>query len=258
MGVRLATVVKRAAAIASKKAPTILFSMSVVAFGGSVITAIQGTPKAIKLIEEATEKKHEELTKFETAKAILPAYLPTAACFAGGCTLLLGGAGVLNKRLAVATSSLEAVTASYNRLYRAAESVVGEKDIKKIKDAVSKEYIQEHEESNKIDIADGEYLCMDSYTGVEFSSNQDKVSRAFAQASLRLQREMTLSMAELYDMIGIDRFAINTPIMLEKNGWNVSNGDIDAYFNTGLSKSGKPCLVITYYNMPNTNYKYDF
>jgi hypothetical protein len=79
------------------KTATVLTFIGAAGVVATAVTTAKQTPKALRLLKEASDEKGEELTFAEKATAMLPAYLP--AIVTGSATILcIFGANILNKR----------------------------------------------------------------------------------------------------------------------------------------------------------------
>lgn len=101
-----------------RNASTILTCLGGVGVVATTITAVKATPKALRLIEEAEQKKGEELTKWEKVQVTAPKYIP--AVLIGATTMAcIFGANILNKRqqasLASAYAFLDQAYKDYRR-----------------------------------------------------------------------------------------------------------------------------------------------
>ena len=74
-----------------RSAPTIMTCVAAVGMVATVVMAVKATPKAIRLLEQASEEKGEKLSGAETVKTAAPVYIP--ACTTGLFTLSLIFAG---------------------------------------------------------------------------------------------------------------------------------------------------------------------
>jgi hypothetical protein len=79
------------------KTATVLTFIGAAGVVATAVTTAKQTPKALRLLKEASDEKGEELTFAEKATAMLPAYLP--AIVTGSATILcIFGANILNKK----------------------------------------------------------------------------------------------------------------------------------------------------------------
>ena len=91
--------------------PYILGGFGCIGVIATTVMAIQSTPKALELLEDAEKEKGEDLSKWEIVKAAGPIYLPviitgiaTVGCIAGAVILserqqasLISAYGLLNE-----------------------------------------------------------------------------------------------------------------------------------------------------------------
>ena len=99
-----------------RSVPTVLTVLGGIGVIATSIMAVKATPKALKVLEEAIEKKGEELTVVEKIKVVGPVYIPAAVT--GVCTLCcMFGANGLNKRQQASLASAYAfINNSYGRI----------------------------------------------------------------------------------------------------------------------------------------------
>ena len=109
-----------------RSSPTILTVVASVGVIVTTITAVQATPKAIKLLKEAELEKGENLTKVEIIRVAGPSYIPSALL--GISTIVcIFGANVLNqKKQASLMSAYAMLNESYKQYRKSAKIVYGE------------------------------------------------------------------------------------------------------------------------------------
>ena len=123
--------------------------LTIIASVGAVATAVlaaKNTPKAILLLEEAKQKKGEELTKLEVVKTATPAYIPTI--ITGASTLAcIFGANILSTHQQASIMSAYALMSNSYREYRKKVSeLYGEEVDDRIKNEMAKDRYEEFEE----------------------------------------------------------------------------------------------------------------
>lgn len=100
------------------------------------------------------------------------------------------------------------------------------------------------DEEEKEDSGD-EYLCYDSFSDRYFRSNMDNITGALANADHQLSTVGYASVNDIYSELGL------TPIRVE-HGWiDELSERVDISYDSCLSSTGEPCLVI---NINNTDY----
>lgn len=113
---------------------------------GVIVTAflaVKATPKAMEVLEQATEEKGEELTKVEKFKMAGPAYIPSALVGIGTVTCIFG-ANVLNKRQQAAlVSAYTLVDSSYKQYRQKLIELYGKETHDEIIDAIAVEKAKE-------------------------------------------------------------------------------------------------------------------
>lgn len=178
--------------------PTIL---TVIGSTGVVITAVlavKGTPKALKLIEEAKNIKGDELTTGETIQVAWKPYIP-AAISCVSTILCIVGANYLNikkqKNLMSAYMLLDNAFKQYrNRVY---DEYGEEVDEEFGRDLVRKQ-LEEMEDIYK------ETLFFEFNSMRFFEANIHKVLQAECKAKLQFEQYEHLTLNDYYAYLGID------------------------------------------------------
>ena len=176
-----------------KHSPEILTGIGIAGMVTTTILAVRATPKALLLIQEAEEVKHQNtdasaLTPVETIKAAWLCYVPAAVTGVLSMTCLIGASSVnLRRNAALAT----AYTLSESALKEYREKVVetiGEKKEQAVQDAVAKERISKSPVTNQevIITEKGNTLCYDVISGRYFKSDIEKLKRAANDLSRRM------------------------------------------------------------------------
>lgn len=120
-----------------RNASTILTCLGGVGVVATTITAVKATPKALRLIEEAEQKKGEELTKWEKVSITTTTYLPSIGL--GIATIAcIFGSQILNKRQQAALMSAYAlVDQSYKDYQRKLKELYGEEVDQEVREAIA-------------------------------------------------------------------------------------------------------------------------
>jgi len=120
-----------------RNASNILTCLGGVGVVATTITAVKATPKALRLIEEAKQKKGEELTKWEKVKTATTSYLPAIA-IGSAAIVCIFGAEVLNQRhQATLLSAYALVDQSYKDYRRKLKELHGEKTDQEVMNAIA-------------------------------------------------------------------------------------------------------------------------
>lgn len=126
-----------------KNASTILTCVGGAGVLATSITAVRTTPKAMRLIEQAKEKKGEDLTKIEVIKAAGYVYIPSMLIGVSTIACIFG-ANILNKRNQAALMSAYALlNNSYKEYQNKVKEIYGEEAHRSIKDSIALEKLDE-------------------------------------------------------------------------------------------------------------------
>lgn len=226
-----------------KNASTILTIFGAAGVVATAVTAIQATPKAMRLIEEKKSEKGGELTKWEITQVAAPAYIPSAIiCVATvGCIL---GAQVLNKRTqARLTSAYALLNTSYKQYRKKANDIYGEDADQKINEEIAKD--QYNEEQPEVEDPT-QMLFYDIYSKQYFTSTEADVNQAeyLINRSLNLRGYATAK--EFYDFLGIKSVDSG-----EELGWSTGMNLeyywqewIDFHHQYTIMEDGLECCII--------------
>lgn len=118
---------------------TILSGIGAIGVVATAVMAVKATPKALILLDEAKEKKNDELTKFEAIRVAGPVYIPSVLM--GVSTIVcIFGANVLNKqKQAALTSAYMLLENSYKDYRTKVKELYGVEADKKIREEIAKD-----------------------------------------------------------------------------------------------------------------------
>lgn len=183
----------------SRNGSTILTCMAGVGLVATAVLTAQATPKAMKRVENAREEKGEELTKFETAIAAAPAYIPPIVT--GVTTLVcMFGANSLNKRQqASLVNAYALLDNSYKEFKKKTAEVYGEGAVEKVKSEIAKDKCEESD----IEPSDGMKLFYDDFSGRIFESTVERVQEAEYNINRDLSLQGYATLNEFYNYLGL-------------------------------------------------------
>lgn len=144
---RLHRVYCRSSKFVKRNSTTIMTICGCVGFIATIIFAVQATPKARELMNEAEMKKGDELTKVEIVTVAAPAYSKAAVAGISTVTLVLGANFLSRKQKA---SMIGAYTA-LQKLYNEHRDKVGELFGSDANDIVDREIIRDKKSKYKTD-----------------------------------------------------------------------------------------------------------
>ena len=227
----------------------------------TAVTAVRATPKALKLVQAATDEKGEDLTKLEMVKVAGPAYIPSVVIGASTIACIFG-ANILNKQQQAALTSAYALVDNAYKEYRAkVRELLGEETDIQIRDAIIKDKVQEDWHSyapglNSLDLSDDKQLFYDEIGDRYFEKNPGDVF----SAEYHLNRNFTLrgftNVNEFYMFLGLEETEAG-----ETLGWSAEEflesgmGPwIDFDHRTVILEDGLECIVISPLLGPSVGY----
>ena len=206
-----------------KHAGTILTFIATGTFIATVYKAIEETPKALELIEDARKEKCAELTKFETVQVSAPAYIP--AIVLGTLTIgCMFGANILNVKQQASLMSAYAVLDQTYKKHRdkfkkyrdKVADIFGEEADLKVAEAVS------HDEYPVPEVEDEEKKYKFKITGIDgedvyFYATMSDVIAAEYEVNKELNTGCTCSLNYFLEQLGADKIT-NGDLL----GWNIT------------------------------------
>lgn len=248
MGTMVSKTVKNVQTVLKKNSPAILTGVGIAGFIGTAISVGKATPKAMMLIEEKKlDLDTEELTKLEVVKTVWPCYIPSVLL----CTLSIGcilGANSVNmKRNAVLATAYTLSESALKEYKDKVIETIGEKKEKNVRDAISKDRIDNNPvtKNEVIITGKGDYLCYEPLSGRYFNSDIDKIKKAINEINRRLLLDSYISLNELYDELGLESTDLG-----DKLGWRIEQSLIEVDFSTQKATDDTPCLAIDFITPP--------
>lgn len=207
----------RSKAFLHRNSPTILTCIGAVGVVVTTVSAVRATPKAAKLLEEAAQKKGEELTKVEVVTIAAPIYIPTAVT--GAATLAcIFGANILNQRNQASLASAYALLNDYHKRYRSKLiELHGKEADEEIRNEIVRTRCDYHQIG--IDIPDSKMTFYDEISGETFV----RYEREVMDAEYHLNRNFVLrgyaSLNEFYEFLGLPKTEYGEAV-----GWSIVDG----------------------------------
>lgn len=243
-------IIKSLERLARKRSPEILVAIGIVSMGSAVVFAIKDTPKAVKIIDEKTEEKGEELTPVEKVKATAKVYIPSAVAFTAGAACIIGASSIhlhRNAALAAAASLTDATFKSYRETVQEKIGKDAEKDIST--EVAAKTMAQHPVDTTPVanrPVGDNTTWCFDPLSGRYFWSSINSIEKAVNLFNKQMRDEVRLSCNEWYDYLGIDHADLG-----DDSGWDIDrNGYLELSWGSKLDDKGTPTLVLVYTNPP--------
>lgn len=250
-----------------KNSPTLLTMSSIV---GVILTGVMtgyATPKAMSLIdeekwrlerewrdnEEATEDRVIVLTKWETFKAAWTAYIPPVIMGSATIASIIGNNAINTKRNAALASAYFLSETALKEYQAKIIEKIGEKKAKLLKDEIAQDRVNKTKKNDKsiIITGNGNTLCLDCTTGRYFRSSVDKIRRAEIEINNILLDDMTMSLNEIYDCLGLDHVSVGSEIGWDRN----KDGKLEFDISACLSDDDEPCITVNF--NARANYRYN-
>lgn len=168
----------------------------------TTVVAVRSTPKALRLLEEATEEKGEDLTTVEKVKIAGPSYIPSILIGIGTLSCIFG-ANIMNKRhQAALVSAYTLLDSSFKEYKQKVEELYGENSDKVVSAELAKDnYEDEYEDEYE----DDKRLFYDEYSRRYFRATNERVLRAEYELNKMVTEDNFASLNELYELLGIDK-----------------------------------------------------
>ena len=220
----------------------------------TTVLAVKATPAAMKQIQNRkSEMETDKLPAIEIVKAAWKCYVPATVTGVLSTVCLISGCTVSNRRNAALATAYSLSETALKEYRDKVVEVVGEKKEQSIRDEVAKEKIAKNPVSNQeiVMTDNGGTLCLDDVSGRYFYSDIEQLRKAENNINRRLRDEMTVSLNEFYDEIGLGHIGVGDDL-----GWCMDKGYLELYFSAQLAEDGRtPCLVMSYSVVPEFDYR---
>lgn len=244
-------VVKKLKTASSKNAPIILTSIGITGMVASTVLAVKSTPKALDIIREAEQEKGEELPKKEVIKVAWKPYMPAVGTAIFSIACIIGAHSIHAKRGAALAAAYKLSQSALHEFKTKTVEVVGEENVKKIKDELSKDKINKKPSNNAevIITEKGEHLCFEPISGRYFKSSVNKIKEATVEANMHMLNNEYISLNTFYSMLGLDHTKNGYDL-----GWAISKGKLNIDFGSIIADDGTPTIAIQYDDEPYYGY----
>lgn len=235
-----------------KYSPELLIGIGISGMIASTILAVEATPKALYLIDAKKEElETDELSVKETVKAAWKPYIPALITCGVSIGCVICGTAKHVKRNTALTAAYSLSQRAISEYRDKVIETIGEKKEKDIRDSINENRIKNNppNSTNVIFGTIGMTLCYDSTSARYFNSDMETIRRALNNINRILMDEMSVSLSEFYDEIGLEHTSISDEI-----GWNIDDKLVDITFSSHIADDGRPCLVIDFNNDPKYNY----
>ena len=183
-----------------RNAPTILTCLGAVGVVATAVMAVKETPKALTLLENATEEKGEELTKFEKVKVAGPVYIPSIITGAATIACIFSSNIISKNQQAVLMSAYALLDNSYKEYKKKTDELYGEEAGKQIRGEIAKDKYT----GDEVSLDDDKELFYDFYSGRYFESTKQEVLWAQYETNRSMFVNYSVGLNEYYDLLGLE------------------------------------------------------
>lgn len=212
-----------------KHSTTILTGVAIAGVAATAISAAKATPKAMRIIEKASEEKGAPLTTTEKIVKAAPVYFPTALIGASTVACILGAHVLSKKQQAALTSAYALLNASYKDYRNKVEEVFGENADGMVKNAIAEDKYDEGKIVKRVvepgikPKVEPEFedtvLFFDEYRNEFFESTLEHVKDAEYHFNRNFALRDYAELNELYEFIGLPPTELGSVL-----GWSTYAG----------------------------------
>lgn len=255
--------------VMGKHSPEILTGIGIAGMITTTVLAVKATPKALRLIEEAEDKKLEKqitddvkpserdnkLTAIETVKTTWKPYIPAVVTGTVSIACLIGASSVNAKRNAALATAYQLSSTALSEYKEKVIETIGEKKEKTVREKVAQKKVDDHpvSQSQVIVTGDGDVTFLEPVSMRYFTSDIERVRKVINDINYRMVTGMEgyISLSDFYDEIGLPHTSQSDDI-----GWNMyRDGQIETTFLPTTDDKGKPCLMLDFIVSPRYEYE---
>lgn len=240
---------EKAAKVATKLASNkhsgaILAGITIGGTIAAVVLATKAGPEVKDILED------EEMDNKDKVIGVAKKMAPAAACAAVSVVSVVLNKKIADDKLATAYAAFTASQEMYSAYEKSAKTILGPEKAQEIKDSAAKKIFAEScsdgaVENEVIITGHGNVKVYDPLISRRFRCDANYISKCVNELNFDLQSCMYVTLAELYDKLGL-----KGGILAENVGWEVENGPIDLNFTSFVDDDGEPCLVMDFFNRP--------
>jgi hypothetical protein len=229
-----------------KNSPMILTAAAITGLITTSVMASKATLKAQRILQnerELLEQKEDRVEKtIAMVKLVWPLYLPPVIIGASSIFCIIAAHKVQARRAAAIAGAYAITETAFREYQDEVSEFLGSKKEIEIKDnIIKKKLIKSPPSNDQVIITNGDTLCYDALSGRYFRADIEKVRRAINDANNQLYRDDSISLNELYYLMGLP------PIDLGNNvGWTLDDAPVEANFSSHLLDGEKPTLAINF------------
>lgn len=220
-GESLQQVINTLQPIFKKHGTTILTSVGASGVVATAVAAVKNTPKAMRLLDEAKEKKGAELTKKEIVKVAGPAYIPAAIIGVTSIACIIGAQKVNRDQIAALASAYTVLDNTYKEYRGKVKEMFGEETDIQIKNEIAKD---KYEEQEIVKEFEDTTWFFEEFRGEFFESTIEDVQAAEYHFNRNYALKGYAELNEFYDFLGLSRTEIGDTLGWSEGAGNVTYG----------------------------------
>lgn len=241
-------------AFVKEHSPQILLGAGVASFFASILTAVSGTAKATKLIEDEKKRRKEEgieedLVPKEIVAITWKKYIPVVITAAAGVTFIILANRESSKRLVALGAAYALSEDKVVEYQKKLTEKLGENKAKEAKAEILQEKVLKTplEDQHITRTGRGDTLCFDPVSARYFWSSAEDIRRAVNDVNERLLEDDWVCLNDFYYMLGLRETCIGNYIgWAHDTAYGHTNGFLSVSFSTVLSERDEPCLCLDY------------
>lgn len=229
--------------------PTILTCVSAVGLLATTVMAVKATPKAIKLLDDASCEKGEKLSKTEVVITAAPVYIPTAVMGVSTIVCMFGANALNRKQQASLISAYTMLNTSYKEYKNKVKELYGYEANKEVVSEIAKDHYTNDECSGE------KQLFYDEYSKRYFESTRERVLFAEYHFNRNYALRGYAPLNEFYEFLGVEKIDGGDAV-----GWSIDDAVESGYqwidFEHELVEldDGLECYIITTPFLPTANF----
>lgn len=251
---QIKTLAKQAVYLLDKHSPVILTGIAVATGITAVVLATKTTIKATRIVDAENAKRIEDenpkMTRMEILEKVGPDYIPTALTLVASVSCMVSSTAILSKRNAALAGMCALATTQLKEHQDKVEELFGKKKAQEARVAVEEDKMSNEPNKPIVLTGGGDVLCRDCLSGQMFRSSVEKIHYAINAANEDLLNCGYISLNDVYYLMGLEQTQIG-----EEQGWHIESGLINVDYDSGLSPSHEPVLLVRFVNLP--RYRYD-
>lgn len=231
-----------------RHSPTILTCLGAAGVVATAVTAVRATPKVVRMIQRAEDKKGDALTKMETVRVAAPSYIPAATIGASTIACIFGANALNRHQQAAITSAYIFLDNAYKEYrHRVKELYGNDADL-----AIRKTITKKRREPVVVKSEDTVLFFEERY-GEYFERTMAEVTNAEYELNRKLSIDGIASLNDFYRYLNLNPVRYGEYIGWSESAW------VDFEHDMVELEDGMECCLVTIATPPATDYAdYDF